>query len=64
MDDRISAIANDEIPDAKDRLQYVIDKTETAANKTNGGENRMPDAPPKTFYASGLNHNLFDHSHK
>ncbi|WP_114786740.1 protein phosphatase CheZ [Vibrio tetraodonis] len=33
-DDRISAIANAEIPDAKDRLQYVIDKTETAANKT------------------------------
>lgn len=25
---------------------------------TNGGENRMPDAPPKTYYASGLNHNL------
>ena len=34
IDNRISAIANDEIPDAKDRLQYVIDKTETAANKT------------------------------
>ena len=25
---------------------------------TNGGENRMPDAPPRTFYASGLHHNL------
>lgn len=25
---------------------------------TNGGKNRMPDAPPKTYYASGLNHNL------
>ena len=25
---------------------------------TNGGENRMPDAPPRTYYASGLNHNL------
>lgn len=25
---------------------------------TNGGENRMPDAPPGTYYASGLNHNL------
>ena len=25
---------------------------------TNGGENRMPDAPSKTYYASGLNHNL------
>ncbi|MFY2508077.1 protein phosphatase CheZ [Vibrio pectenicida] len=34
VDDRINAIANAEIPDAKDRLQYVIDKTETAANKT------------------------------
>ena len=30
----MSEIANDEIPDARDRLQYVIDKTETAANKT------------------------------
>ncbi|WCP67988.1 protein phosphatase CheZ [Vibrio tubiashii] len=34
MDDRMSEIANDEIPDARDRLQYVIDKTEVAANKT------------------------------
>ena len=25
---------------------------------TNGGENRMPAAPPRTYYASGLNHNL------
>ncbi len=25
---------------------------------TNGGENFMPAAPPKTYYASGLNHNL------
>lgn len=24
----------------------------------NGGENHMPDAPPKTYYASGLNHNV------
>jgi chemotaxis protein CheZ len=30
----MSEIANDEIPDARDRLQYVIDKTEVAANKT------------------------------
>jgi chemotaxis protein CheZ len=30
----MSQIANDEIPDARDRLQYVIDKTEVAANKT------------------------------
>ncbi|KOO02096.1 protein phosphatase CheZ [Vibrio nereis] len=33
-DARMSEIANDEIPDARDRLQYVIDKTEVAANKT------------------------------
>ncbi|WP_070963553.1 protein phosphatase CheZ [Vibrio sonorensis] len=34
VDARMSEIANDEIPDARDRLQYVIDKTEVAANKT------------------------------
>ena len=34
VDERISEIAKDEIPDARDRLQYVIDKTEVAANKT------------------------------
>tara|TARA_Y100001956_G_scaffold57523_1_gene56675 strand:+ start:600 stop:1319 length:720 start_codon:yes stop_codon:yes gene_type:complete len=34
VDERMSVIANDEIPDARDRLQYVIDKTEVAANKT------------------------------
>lgn len=34
VDERMSEIANDEIPDARDRLQYVIDKTEIAANKT------------------------------
>ncbi|MCZ4295565.1 protein phosphatase CheZ [Vibrio sinaloensis] len=34
VDERMSEIANDEIPDARDRLQYVIDKTEVAANKT------------------------------
>lgn len=34
LDERMSEIANDEIPDARDRLQYVIEKTETAANKT------------------------------
>lgn len=34
LDHRVVAIANDEIPDARDRLQYVIDKTEIAANKT------------------------------
>lgn len=34
IDERMTQIANDEIPDARDRLQYVIDKTEVAANKT------------------------------
>lgn len=33
-DTRMSEIAKDEIPDARDRLQYVIEKTEFAANKT------------------------------
>lgn len=34
IDDRISEIAKDEIPDARTRLTYVIEKTEVAANKT------------------------------
>jgi len=34
IDERISEIATDEIPDARDRLNYVIEKTEVAANKT------------------------------
>lgn len=34
IDQRINELANDEIPDAKDRLQFVIQKTEIAANKT------------------------------
>ncbi|MCG3730433.1 protein phosphatase CheZ [Vibrio cincinnatiensis] len=34
VDERMTQIANDEIPDARDRLHYVIDKTEVAANKT------------------------------
>ncbi|HAS62150.1 MAG TPA: protein phosphatase [Vibrio sp.] len=34
LDERISQLANDEIPDARDRLQYVIEKTEVAANQT------------------------------
>ncbi|EOX3446757.1 protein phosphatase CheZ [Vibrio paracholerae] len=34
IDDRFSEIATDEIPDARGRLQYVIQKTEVAANKT------------------------------
>lgn len=34
IDERFSQLANDEIPDARDRLQYVIENTEMAANKT------------------------------
>lgn len=34
LDERMNAIANEEIPDAKDRLKFVISKTEVAANKT------------------------------
>ncbi len=34
LDQRMAEIAKDEIPDARDRLNYVIEKTELAANKT------------------------------
>jgi len=34
LDPRVTEIAAAEIPDAKDRLNYVIEKTEEAANKT------------------------------
>ncbi len=34
IDSRISDLANADIPDAKERLNYVIDRTEDAANKT------------------------------
>ncbi|KLV05857.1 protein phosphatase [Photobacterium aquae] len=34
LDPRICDIAKTEIPDARDRLSFVIDKTEAAANKT------------------------------
>jgi len=34
MDSRITSMAASEIPDAKERLNYVIEKTEEAANKT------------------------------
>lgn len=34
LDPRITDIAASEIPDAKDRLNYVIERTEEAANKT------------------------------
>ncbi|HIF5695619.1 TPA: protein phosphatase CheZ [Vibrio parahaemolyticus] len=34
LDQRMTEIAKDEIPNARDRLHYVIEKTELAANKT------------------------------
>jgi chemotaxis protein CheZ len=34
MDDRISDLAEHEIPDARERLNYVITKTDEAANRT------------------------------
>ncbi|WMN86601.1 protein phosphatase CheZ [Vibrio parahaemolyticus] len=34
FDQRMTEITQDEIPDARDRLNYVIEKTELAANKT------------------------------
>ena len=37
MDNRIIQIAGHQIPDAKERLNYVIEQTESAANKTMDG---------------------------
>ncbi|WP_028024794.1 protein phosphatase CheZ [Enterovibrio calviensis] len=34
LDPRVSDLANSEIPDAKDRLNFVMEKTEIAANRT------------------------------
>lgn len=34
LDPRLNDLATNEIPDARDRLSFVIDKTEAAANKT------------------------------
>ncbi len=34
IDERMNEIAKDEIPDARNRLNYVIQKTEVAANRT------------------------------
>lgn len=43
LDTRISEIAEEEIPDAKERLNYVITMTEQAANKTlNAVEESLP----------------------
>ena len=43
MDDRITDIASHDIPDARERLNYVISKTDDAANKTlNAVEASLP----------------------
>lgn len=43
LDSRISELAEQEIPDAKERLNYVISMTEQAANKTlNAVEESLP----------------------
>jgi len=34
LDERLAGLAEEEIPDARNRLHYVIEKTEEAANKT------------------------------
>ena len=44
FDERISVIANDEIPDARDRLQYVIDK--------NGSCSKQDDGRSRSLYAN------------
>jgi len=42
-DDRIATLAEDDIPDAKERLSYVIEKTDNAAHKTlTAVENTIP----------------------
>lgn len=43
LDSRLTQLAGEEIPDAKERLNYVIQKTEEAANKTlNAVEEAIP----------------------
>jgi chemotaxis protein CheZ len=54
IDDRITNLTQDEIPDAQSRLNYVIDETEKAANTTmDAVERSMP-------LAEGLNKRLHD----
>ena len=36
-DDRVAAIAQEEIPDAKERLQFIVTKTDEAAHRTMTG---------------------------
>ncbi|MEZ9822053.1 protein phosphatase CheZ [Shewanella sp. 10N.286.45.A1] len=52
VDNRLIELANTEIPDAKERLTYVIDMTEQAANKTmDAVEECLP-------LANALSHNI------
>jgi len=54
-DDRITALAEDEIPDAKERLNYVIQKTDDAAHKTlNAIETVLPMCESLEKSLSGL----------
>ena len=54
IDERIANLMQDEIPDARSRLVYVIEETEKAANTTmDAVEKCMP-------IAEGLNHRLTD----
>jgi len=55
-DERISQMAEDDIPDAKQRLNYVIEKTDEAANKTlNAVENAIPVCEQLEVSLDGLN---------
>jgi len=55
-DEKLASIAEEEIPDAKERLYYVINKTEEAANKTlNAVEDAMPLCDAIEEKSCGLN---------
>jgi len=55
-DENLLGMAEEEIPDAKERLYYVINKTEEAANKTlNAVEDAMPLCDAIEEKACGLN---------
>ncbi len=44
LDDRLAGLTQNEIPDVRERLKYVIEKTESAANRTlNALEDILPD---------------------
>lgn len=59
MDDRITDIAANDIPDARERLNYVITMTETAANRTMDGlENCTPTVIQLGRQANELNTKL------